>query len=296
MTGLDVLPLGRVINDAKVTDHHAIIPTNSEHKLDKLSDDDRRVYDMVTRRFLAVFHPDAVFENTRLETTVLEHIFRTSGRVLLEAGWRGVYGELEERSGDSDDEADNQSLPKLAQGENVSRPEGRLGGEDHPAAAALLRRLAARRDGDRGQARRRRRAARGDEGLRDRHAGHARGDHRAADRRRLRRARRALAGLHREGPGRDPPARRPRADVAVADGRLGAPAVADRAGRGGAPALHGRHRPVRRRDGHHAGREAQGHPHPAGQPRPMPGLRPRHRREPQGLLLLGRARIRAAAS
>ena len=47
MTALDVLPLGRVINDAKVTDHHAIIPTNSEHKIDKLSDDDRRIYDMV---------------------------------------------------------------------------------------------------------------------------------------------------------------------------------------------------------------------------------------------------------
>ena len=86
VTGLDVLPLGRVINDAKVTDHHAIIPTNSEHKLDKLSDDDRRIYDMVVRRFLAVFHPDAVFENTRLETVVAEHVFRTRGRVLLEAG------------------------------------------------------------------------------------------------------------------------------------------------------------------------------------------------------------------
>ena len=70
MTGLDVLPLGRVINDAKVTDHHAIIPTNAEHRVDKMSDDDRRIYDMVVRRFLAVFHPDAVFENTRLETTV----------------------------------------------------------------------------------------------------------------------------------------------------------------------------------------------------------------------------------
>ena len=71
VTGLDVLPLGRVVNDAKVTDHHAIIPTNSDQRIDKLSDDDRRVYDMVVRRFLAVFHPDAVFENTRLETTVL---------------------------------------------------------------------------------------------------------------------------------------------------------------------------------------------------------------------------------
>ncbi|MBE2318456.1 DNA topoisomerase 3 [Solirubrobacter sp. CPCC 204708] len=119
VTGLDVLPLGRVINDAKVTDHHAIIPTNSEHKLDKLSDDDRRVYDMVARRFLAVFHPDAVFENTRLETVVAEHVFRTRGRVLLEPGWRGVYGEgLEERAGD-DDEAPDQQLPKLVQGEQA---------------------------------------------------------------------------------------------------------------------------------------------------------------------------------
>src|SRR4051812_1328630 len=65
VTGLDVLPTGRVINDAKVTDHHAIIPTRSEHRIDKMSDDDRRVYDLVARRFLAVFHPNAVFENTR---------------------------------------------------------------------------------------------------------------------------------------------------------------------------------------------------------------------------------------
>ena len=111
VTGLDVLPLGRVVNDAKVTDHHAIIPTNSEHRVDKLSDDDRRVYDMVVRRFLAVFHPDAVFENTRLETTVLEYIFRTRGRVLLEAGWRGVYGELEEGASDDDSRAPTRRCP-----------------------------------------------------------------------------------------------------------------------------------------------------------------------------------------
>ena len=69
--GLDVLPLGRVVNDAKVTDHHAIIPTRAEHHpIEKMNDDDRRIYDLVARRFLAVFHPDAVFENTRVETTV----------------------------------------------------------------------------------------------------------------------------------------------------------------------------------------------------------------------------------
>src|SRR4029079_15197411 len=115
VTGLDVLPIGRVVNDAKVTDHHAIIPTNAAHRIDKMSDDDRRIYDMVVRRFLAVFHPEAVFENTRLETTVAEHVFRTTGRVLMEAGWRGVYDQAgldEARGPDDDDAGGNQTLPK----------------------------------------------------------------------------------------------------------------------------------------------------------------------------------------
>jgi DNA topoisomerase III len=120
VAGLDTLPLGRVVNDAKVTDHHAIIPTRAEHRTDKMSDDDRRVYDMVVRRFLAVFHPDAVFENTRLETTVASHVFRTRGRVLVVPGWRGVYGEgFEDRSQADDDEGAAQALPKVEQGEPV---------------------------------------------------------------------------------------------------------------------------------------------------------------------------------
>jgi DNA topoisomerase III len=120
VSGLDVLPLGRVVNDAKVTDHHAIIPTKADHPVDRMSDDDKRVYDMVVRRFLAVFHPDAEFENTRLETTVAAHIFRTRGRVLIVPGWRGVYGEgLESRSEGDEDEGRDQQLPKLERGEDV---------------------------------------------------------------------------------------------------------------------------------------------------------------------------------
>jgi DNA topoisomerase-3 len=121
VTGLDLLPLGRVVNNEKVGDHHAIIPTNSEHKLDKMSEDDRKVYDMVVRRFLAAFHPEAVFENTKVETTVAEHIFRTRGKLLLVPGWRGVYGEITEteRSQDDEDEGRDQQLPKLEQGEDV---------------------------------------------------------------------------------------------------------------------------------------------------------------------------------
>ncbi len=117
---LDLLPLGRVVDDAKVGDHHAIIPTNSDHALEKMNDDDRRVYDLVARRFLAVFHPDAEFENTRVETTVASYIFRTRGKVLLVPGWRGVYGELSEGDGAGDeDEGRDQQLPRLVHGEAV---------------------------------------------------------------------------------------------------------------------------------------------------------------------------------
>jgi DNA topoisomerase-3 len=117
---LEKLPLGRVINDAKVTDHHAIIPTRAErHPVDKMSDDDRRIYDLVVRRFLAIFHPDAVFENTRVETTVAEHVFRTRGKVLLVAGWRAVYGEIPDADQSDDDEGREQQLPKLVMGERA---------------------------------------------------------------------------------------------------------------------------------------------------------------------------------
>jgi DNA topoisomerase-3 len=119
--GLDMLPLGRVVNNEKVTDHHAIIPTLAErHPVDKMDGDDRRIYDLVVRRFLAVFHPEAVFENTRVETTVASYVFRTRGKVLLVPGWRGVYGEGAEAdatTADDEDEGVEQQLPKLAHGE-----------------------------------------------------------------------------------------------------------------------------------------------------------------------------------
>jgi DNA topoisomerase-3 len=132
VVGLDVLPLGRVVNDEKVSDHHAIIPTRSEHNLEKMGSDDRRIYDMAVRRFLAVFHPEAVFENTRVETTVEPgaggngHVFRTRGKLLIVPGWRGVYDEISadakaaeaEARGDDEEETDQQ-LPRLIEDEQV---------------------------------------------------------------------------------------------------------------------------------------------------------------------------------
>jgi DNA topoisomerase-3 len=128
VTSLDVLPLARVVNNEKVTDHHAIIPTKAEHAVDRMGDDDKRVYDMVVRRFLAVFHPEAVFENTRVETTVLPAggdaggcVFRTRGKLLLVPGWRGVYGQMpsEAKSAAEEDEGSDQQLPKLNEGEEA---------------------------------------------------------------------------------------------------------------------------------------------------------------------------------
>ncbi len=134
VTALDVLPLARVVNDEKVTDHHAIIPTRSEHNLEKMGSDDRRIYDMAVRRFLAVFHPEAVFENTRVETTVVPadeqsgagHVFRTRGKLLLVPGWRGVYDEVaadakgaDTKADAEEDEETDQQLPRLVQDEQV---------------------------------------------------------------------------------------------------------------------------------------------------------------------------------
>ncbi len=119
--GLDRLPLGRVVSDAKVTDHHAIIPTEGDHDLARLGRDERRIYDMVARRFLAVFHPAARFERTTVETRVGEHLFRSKGKVLIEAGWRSAYGQEADPApgAQKGDEEKEQALPALAVGQRV---------------------------------------------------------------------------------------------------------------------------------------------------------------------------------
>jgi DNA topoisomerase III len=122
---LDRLPLQRVVNDARVDDHHAIIPTDVEHEVERFSPDERRIFDLVARRFLAVFHPAARYQRTEVITNVEEERFRTRGKITLEPGWRGVYGlesDLDKQSGKTaDEDAGDESaeLPKLEQGQTV---------------------------------------------------------------------------------------------------------------------------------------------------------------------------------
>jgi DNA topoisomerase III len=123
--GLQQLPLGRVVNDSKVSDHHAIIPTDVEHELDRFSPDERRIFDLVARRFLAVFHPPARYARTTIVTLVEEERFRSRGKITLEAGWRGVYGlesdeDRKARQQEEDSENESAELPPLEQPQRVT--------------------------------------------------------------------------------------------------------------------------------------------------------------------------------
>jgi DNA topoisomerase-3 len=119
---LDQLPLGRVVNDAKVDDHHAIIPTDIAHDVGEFSPDERRIFDLVARRFLAVFHPPARYARTTIVTEVESERFRTRGKVTLEAGWRGVYGveAVDPQAARQDEDAEGEGeLPAVTQGQEV---------------------------------------------------------------------------------------------------------------------------------------------------------------------------------
>ena len=213
VTALKELPLGRVVNDKKVEDHHAIIPTKSAHDLAKMREDEKKIYDLVARRFLAIFHPDAVFERTRVETTVAEHVFRTSGRVLLEAGWRSVYGQEPDSPDSPRTTRAATSFCRSSSWARTSRRAGSSRCARRPSPQAVHRGLPARGDGDGGQGHRRRRAARGDEGLGHRHPRDPRLHHRAAHLGGLHRARGKGTPRHREGRSGHPPARRARAHL-----------------------------------------------------------------------------------
>lgn len=85
-----VHPDKRIFNNSKVSDHHAIIPTNVLPA--DLSEPEAKIYQMVVQRFLAVFFPPALYLNTRRLSVVKAETFLTEGKILLEAGWKAIYG------------------------------------------------------------------------------------------------------------------------------------------------------------------------------------------------------------
>ncbi|MDR0478097.1 MAG: DNA topoisomerase III [Desulfobulbaceae bacterium] len=98
----------RIFDNKKISDHHAIIPTVIQPK--GLSEAELKIYLLVARRFLAVFFPPAVYLHTRRESLVEGELFLTEGKILLEAGWKAIYGAEEQ----DEDEATLKALPKQA--------------------------------------------------------------------------------------------------------------------------------------------------------------------------------------
>jgi DNA topoisomerase-3 len=93
-----VKPNKRIFNNAKISDHHAIIPTLESPE--KLDDIERKVYDLVAKRFLSIFYPAAQFEVTTRITRVEGEPFKTEGKILRDAGWLAVYGRDEQDAGE----------------------------------------------------------------------------------------------------------------------------------------------------------------------------------------------------
>ena len=81
------------VNNAKVSDHHAIIPTEQFVQLEHMSSDERKIYDLVVRRFLAVLSPDCEYEEISLTGMIGNETFRAKGSQILKAGWREIYDE-----------------------------------------------------------------------------------------------------------------------------------------------------------------------------------------------------------
>ena len=110
----------KVFDNSKVTDHHAIIPTGMNPQNVSLTTDEKRVYDMVARRFIAVFYPDCKFSTTTVLGAVKEVEFKATGKQILEEGWRTVFGgrgttpDEEGKKGDDEE----QVLPKFDKGEH----------------------------------------------------------------------------------------------------------------------------------------------------------------------------------
>lgn len=116
-----------IVNDAKVTDHHAIIPTEQYVDLNKLSREERHIYDLVVRRFIAVLSAPFEYDEVQVKITVGKYNFYTKGQSVKSAGWRAVYDStLTDDDDDAEPDLAAQRLPALSQGAAAAVKEVRV--------------------------------------------------------------------------------------------------------------------------------------------------------------------------
>ena len=117
------------VDDAKVSDHHAIIPTEEFVQLEHMSNDERKIYDLVIRRFISILYPAFEYEQTTLKASAAGQAFTAKGKIILSPGWKAIYDSSSAADSsflDAPEEDDaswqscEQPLPLLKKGEQLS--------------------------------------------------------------------------------------------------------------------------------------------------------------------------------
>jgi len=111
----------KIFDNAKVTDHHAIIPTGEAPSV--LVGDERQLYHLIAMRFIAAFYPDCIFEQTTVNARAANTDFKVSGKVIIDPGWRALFADKQRTSSVSDDndtsdKDENTILPAFSVGES----------------------------------------------------------------------------------------------------------------------------------------------------------------------------------
>lgn len=116
LRGAKLLKRKKVFDNSKVTDHHAIIPTGVSPAA--MTDMERNVYDLLTRRFIAIFYPDCKFATTTVLGEAAEIAFKATGKQILEPGWRNVFANTQRAEEEKTDGDEERVLPEFVKGES----------------------------------------------------------------------------------------------------------------------------------------------------------------------------------
>lgn len=118
----------RVVDDSKVTDHHAIIPTEETLRLGALTNEEKKLYDLIVRRFIALFYPAHRYDHLTLTIDIAGEHFHATGKVIKHMGWKEVYGQGSSSQGEDEAELDlpEQALPNLQKGDRLQVKQSQL--------------------------------------------------------------------------------------------------------------------------------------------------------------------------
>ncbi|WP_066639528.1 DNA topoisomerase III [Desulfolucanica intricata] len=120
LTGKSLRITKRLVDNSKVTDHHAIIPTTEKVNLQAFTTEEKNIYDLIARRFISVFYPSLKYQQTTINSHVEGEFFYSSGKIIKDPGWKTVYnGELNKTVNDEEEAKVEQNLPQLKKGDKI---------------------------------------------------------------------------------------------------------------------------------------------------------------------------------